>query len=178
MRRVSPFLVFTSAAVVLLGGCGRADAPPPPRPAPRPAPVEVRPLSSAAYVAEASSIDLLIIQASELAASRSSSSAIRDLAAMLARDHRGTSAQLSFAGRRLNLLPSATLSVGHRAVLDQLATTADFDSSYVTQMVRIHERGLQLHGDYLRRGDSPTLKPVAEMVAPVMRRHLDRLRGL
>ena len=178
MRRLARTAVLLGLSALVLVGCGRREAPPPSRPATRPPPSEVRPASAADYVAFASSIDLLVIQASQLATSQARSPRVRDVAAMLIRDHNGASAQLSFAGRRLNLLPSASMQPQHRAMLDQLSTTGDFDATYRSIMISAHEQGVKLHGDFAARGESPTLRPVAEVVAPIMRRHLDALRGL
>lgn len=170
-------LVITTACLVL-AGCGRRVAPPAPPPPAKPQRVDVIPATPRDYVATASSLDLFVIQASELGQGRARSPRLRDLAAMLARDHRGTSAQLSFAGRRLNLLPSATMMPHHRAMFDDLNNSADFDASWRRLLISAHEQGVKLHGDYARAGESPTIRPVAEMAFPVMRRHLDELRGL
>jgi hypothetical protein len=45
-------------------------------------------------------------------------------------------------------------------------------------MTAVHEQGVRVHGDFARAGSSPTLRPVAEIAFPAMRRHLDQLRGL
>jgi putative membrane protein len=135
-------------------------------------------LSPADYVATASSIDLFVIQASEMAQSRGRSARVRDFAAMLVRDHRGVSAQMSFAGRRVNLLPPATMMPRHRAMLDQIHNASDFDASFKQVMIAVHDEGYRVHSAFAARGESPTLRPVAEMAAPVMRRHRDELRGL
>lgn len=179
MRAASRLLVAVAVGTLMLGGCARREAPPPAPPAP-PAPtrVEVLPLSPADYVATASSIDLFVIEASRLAQGRSGSVRLRSLADRLLADHGGTSSQLSFAGRRLNLLPSATLSPRHRAMLDELRAAPDFDASWKRLMIAVHEQGVRVHGDFARAGDSPTLRPVAEIAFPAMRRHLDELRGL
>ena len=165
-------------AALLRAGCGRREAPPAPPSPPPPAPVAPLPLSAADYVATASSIDLLVIQAADLAATRAANARLRDVAAMLRRDHVGVSAQLSFAGRRLNLLPTATLQSRHRAMLDEIAAAPDFEAAWKRVMIAVHEQGVRVHGDFARAGTSPTLRPVAEVAFPAMRRHLDQLRSL
>ena len=67
-------------------------------------------LSAAAYVAAAASIDYYEIQSAELAFERARDPANRAFAQKTLTAHRGTSAQLSMAGRRLNLLPTASLT--------------------------------------------------------------------
>ncbi len=179
MRSASRFLIILGLGSLSLAGCGRREAPPapPPRP-PAPSRVEALPLSPNDYLATASSIDLLVIEASKLAQSRSTSARVRNVAATLLTDHGGVSAQLSFAGRRLNLLPSASLMPRHQAMLNELGGAPDFDAAYRRIMIAAHEQGIRVHGDFARAGNSPTLRPGAEIAFPAMRRHLDALRGL
>ena len=164
-------------AVIVLAGCERRQRPAPPRPAPPPETVQPA-ISTAAYFATAASIDLLSIRASEHAMRHSADARTRQIAQMLLQDHRGTSSQLSMAGRRLNMLPSATLLPRHQALLTQLQASADMDSLYRRQMLAVHEEAVRLQDAYAERGDSPTLRPVAKSAATVERRHLERLRGL
>lgn len=179
MRSASRFLLILGLGTLALAGCGRREAPPaPPSPRPAPSPVEAAPLAPGNYVATASSIDLLVMQASRLAQARSQNARVRSIAGILLADHGGVSAQLSFAGRRLNFLPSATMMPRHQATLDELRAAPDFDAAFKRVMIAAHEQGLRVHGDFARAGDSPTLRPVAEIAFPAMRRHLDQLRAL
>ena len=141
-------------------------------------PVVIRPLFPADYMAMASSIDLYEIRSSELALTRAQNPRHRDFARMMITAHNGTSAQLSFAGRRLNLLPSATLLPSHQAMLDELSSGANFDAIYHRQQIAVHEAALRLHGDFAARGESATLRPVAANAARIVRRHLDIMRRM
>jgi putative membrane protein len=157
------------ALVLFIAGCA-SNVPQQPRPAPRNAPSQrplTGPVSPETYVAQAASIDLFVIKSSELALSRSSNSAIRDVATRLISAHQGTASQLSFAGRRLNLLPSAALLPQHQAMLDELNASGDFDRAYVRLQRSVHGQALALHNDYARRGTSPTLRRVAANAAAV-----------
>ena len=135
-------------------------------------------ISAAAYVAAASSIDLFEMQSAQLALQRAQDPANRSLAQKLLAAHEGTSAQLSFAGRRLNLLPSASLDADHLAMLNALQATGDFDHTYRAQQAIVLQEGLKLHAGYARSGDSPTLRPIAANAESVMRANLQALRGL
>ena len=178
MRRVAVTLVALS--LVLVGGCagdggggGGASVP-----AASVAPAAISPLivSAAAYVATASSIDLFQVKSAELALQRSQDPALRDFAGRALSAHKGTSAQLSFAGRRLNLLPTATLNSEHQAMLDALASAGDFDKLYRAQENIVLQEGLRLHAGYAKGGESPTLRPVAANAENVMRANLSALR--
>lgn len=171
---------IAGVAALLLAGCATSDAPQAPRERPRGTPVlPVAPaLSAAVYVAAASSLDLFEIRSAQLALSRASDPRLRDFARTMVDAHHGTSAQLSFAGRRLNLLPSATLLPEHQAMLNELAASTDFDRAYRRQQLKAHEEALGLHSGYARSGTSPTLRPVAKAAVPIVQRHLQRLRGI
>ena len=172
MRRLA---ISALIVVLVVAGCARREPVAPPQPQPRPA---MSALSSAAYMATAASIDLYEIRSSELAVARASDPRLRDFARRMLADHRGTSAQLSFAGRRLNLLPSATLMPQHQAMMNELAASADFDRTYLRQQLAVHQAALAIHSAYAARGASPTLRPVAAAAVPIVRGHLQQLRAI
>jgi len=171
--------VLLIAAATLAGCATKQAGPTEPRPgtpyAPRPLP---GPVSPATYVAQAASIDLFVVRASELAQQRSADPRLRNVANELMAGHNGLAAQLSFAGRRLNLLPGAAMLPQHQAMYEELAGATNFDQTYLRQQRAIHGAALSLHADYARRGSSPTLRPVAQNAATVERNHLNLLRGL
>ena len=176
MRR---FILPTAVASLILAGCAREERPP--APTPRPGPVRPAPqaaLPPADYVAQAASIDLFAIRSSELAVTQATNPRVRDVARRIMGDHAGTSGQLSLAGRRLNLLPSASLRPEHEAMMRELLSSPDFDRLYLSQQRRVHERAVVLHSAFAARGSSPTLRPVAAAAVPVERRHLQSLRGI
>jgi putative membrane protein len=169
-----------AAAFLLVAGCAREQ----PRPAPPSGPrVPARPplgaaVTAAQYVASASSIDLFIISSSELALRKSTNPRTREFAEMMISAHKGTSAQLSLEGRRLNLLPSATLSPRHQAMLNELERAPDFDALYRRDQLAVHNEAEALHGRYAASGTSPTLRPVAAVILPIIQRHLRMLQYL
>jgi putative membrane protein len=96
---------------------------------------------------------------------------VRELAETMIRDHQGTSGQLSLEGRRLNLLPSATLRPIEQAMLDALQSSSRFDADFVNDLRTVHEQAIALDAAYLANGRSPTLLPVAASALPVEQRH-------
>ncbi len=179
IHRLGAAAIATGLAVLVLAGCQPSERAPRPRP---PGPIVQPPpgptVSAAAYMASAASIDLFEIQSSQMALSRSRHAFHRNFASMMIGAHRGTSAQLSFAGRQLNLLPPATLLPRHQAMLAELSSSADFDGTYHRQQIAVHEEALRLHSSYARNGASPTLRPVAANAAPIVRRHLEMMRAM
>ena len=180
MRSLRPFAALT--AIFALAACETAERPsapaqPPPqvrRPAPQPPRSPA--LSDATFVAANASIDLFVIRSSELALERSTSPRVRDFASSMIAAHKGTSGQLSLAGRRLNLLPSATLRPGEQAMLDALQLSSRFDAEYVRDQLLVHKQAVAIDAAYAARGRSPTLRPVARAALPIEQRHL-RLLG-
>lgn len=160
-------------SALLLGACQPKS--PPGRPPVSPdLPPGTAALSPRDYVELAASIDLFEVKSSELALARTATPRLRDYATMTAAAHNGTAAQLSFAGRRLNLLPSAKPMRAHRAMLDALEASKDFDATYRRQQVEVHRVAARVHAEFAAGGDSPTLRPVAASAARIERDHLDR----
>ncbi len=168
------FKAFTAMTVAALAGCSSA-----PRPAPSATfvlPSTAAALTPAIYMQLASTSSLFSIRASELALQRASSSRVRDAARAIIADQGGVGSQLSFAGRRVDLLPSAALTDGQAADLERLRTSSDFDSDYRRSVGNVLARSLEAHQAFARAGTSPTLRPVAEMAAPVTKKNLDAVR--
>lgn len=168
--------VTAMAMIICLGSCAREERPAPPSvsergPFPRPSPSGLA-ASEAEFVSENGSIDLFVIRSSELALQRSSSARILDFARTMIEDHKGTSAQLSLEGRRLNLLPSATLRPNEQAMFDSLTASSRFDADYVHDQRIVHQRAIALNSAYAANGSSPTLRPVAAATLPIEQRHL------
>ena len=161
-------------AALMLGACQPKQ--PPVRQPPRVTapPAGTIALAAPDYVALAASIDLFEVRSSELALARTANPRLRDYATMVAAAHNGTAAQLSFAGRRLNLLPSAKPMRAHQEMLDALAASSDFDALYRRQQVEVHRVAARLHADFADSGKSPTLRPVAASAARIERAHLER----
>jgi putative membrane protein len=125
----------------------------------------------------AASTSLFAVRASELVAARSSDPRLRDVARTIAQDQRGIGSQLNFAGRRLNLLPSAALTEAQAADLERLGSTSDVDALYRQLVSSALMQSLQAHSAFAAQGASPTLRPVAKMAAPATRRNLQQLRS-
>ncbi len=165
-------------AVLFLAACQPKQAPVRQPPQVEDLPPPAKALDAADYVALAASIDLFEVQSAELALARTATPRLREYATMTAAAHNGTAAQLSFAGRRLNLLPSAKPMRAHRALLDSLEASKDFDATYRRQQIEIHRTAARLHADFAAGGASATLRPVAASAARIERDHLARALAL
>jgi predicted outer membrane protein len=172
MKRANIWLAV--AAVATLSGCGSKPAPTAAS-APFVLPSAVATLTPALYMQLASTSSLFAIRASEIAAERGDGRT-RDVARAIIADQGGVGSQLSFAGRRLDLLPSATLPEAQQADLERLRASRDIDGDYRRMVGGVLARALEAHRTFAARGDSPTLRPVAEMAISPTARNLDAVR--
>jgi predicted outer membrane protein len=131
-------------------------------------------MASSSYFAEATAIDLFQLRAADLALQRGSGKA-RTFAFESRRQHQAISAQMSFAGRYLDLLPSRELPAEYQQMLAALLSAPNFNSAYLDQQRRVGGRALKLHTDYARAGASPTLRPVAKFAAAAVASELRML---
>ena len=175
-----PGIGFGVAAAItvtlILASCAPKRPAPPAPPAPPPPAVEPVALDPQSYMAMAGSNALFVVRASGLAQERVSRSALRQFASEAARDHNGIGAQLNFAGRRINLLPSNRLQPRYQTALDQLAASTDFDTAYRRQITVALRDCIRWHRSFEKNGESPTLRPVARFAASVCEANLEGLR--
>jgi predicted outer membrane protein len=169
-------IAFVGLSGLIIASCASREAP---RTRPSP-PVAVappsRPMGAEEYMKVTSSNALLVVRASELAMKRSTHGSTLQLASRLSRDHMGIASQLNMAGRRLNLLPSASMSMLDQVMFDGLSRASDFDVAYKRRMKSAVENCASYHGSYAQVGGSPTLRPVARFAASVCRDELRLLR--
>ena len=173
--RAAGCTVLVTAA--LLAGCAPKKAPPPPVVA---APPVARPaaLDPESYMAFSASSALFAVRASRMAEARGSTNKIKKFASQVVMDQTGIGAQLSFAGRRIDLLPSSRPLAEHQAMLERLATSSDFDATYTGQLSRVLRDAAVVHRAFEAGGESPTLRPVAQFAAPVCEKNLAALQKL
>lgn len=76
--------------------------------------------------------------------------------------------------------PPKQLETRHKKMLEHLdATPADkFDATYLDQQLLAHEETLTLMMSYFNGGDNPQLRSLAAGTAPVVGRHLERVKAL
>lgn len=121
---------------------------------------------------------LFAVQASRMAEARGTTNKLKKFATQVVMDQTGIGAQLSFAGRYIDLLPSSRLLPQHQTMLERLATASDFDGTYKGQLARVLREAGEAHRAFEAGGDSPTLRPVARMAAPVCEKNLAGLAKL
>ena len=110
-----------------------------------------------------------------LAQKKATSESARTLATQLRTDHERANAELMEIARRKGIQVDTAPTDEQRQAASKLtaANGPDFDRAYTDEMVRDHEKAVQLFEDYSHTGNDPDLKTFAAKVLPTLRHHLE-----
>lgn len=137
------------------------------------------PLTADAFAAEAARSDMYEIQSGQLAQTKAVSPMVKQMGAMLVKDHTMTTQKLmdtlTAVGRPMN---APGLDGRRRDMIQQLeaAQGAEFDRLFHQQQLMAHQEALALHRGYAANGDVPQLRTVAAQAAEVVQGHLQHLQ--
>lgn len=126
------------------------------------------------FVPMAVSSNLLEIESSRLALSRSRDPQVHRLANEMIRDHRRASRRMASVAQASGIaMPSAMLNMRHQRMLDQLAGTpdAEFDVAYLALQSQAHDEAITLFRTYGTNGENPRLAAFARQTLPTLQRH-------
>jgi putative membrane protein len=175
MRRlVVPLLVFCFA------GCAQDNNSPSNRPTTKgagPGPQD-RQWASKAY-----QLNLYQIEAGRLAASRSTTDRVRNLARMMSRDYTELGAQLDLYAAQHKLALPNDLDEAHATYLEKLADLPpgpDFDRSYLNLELKTHHELIDLYEEEASKGEFPAARAIAQGALPDLyarQRHIQQLRS-
>lgn len=138
------------------------------------------PMTVDAYATEAARSDMYEIQSGKLAQTRGASDAVKQMGAMLVKDHTMTTQTLMAAMQAVNRpISRPSLDARRRDMIAQLeaAQGAAFDRLFHQQQIMAHQEALALHQGYAANGDVPQIKTVAAQAAPVVEGHLKHLQS-
>ena len=133
------------------------------------------------YVSNAAEGDIYEVQAADIATSRSKNPAVKELAAMIKKDHSKAAQEMMEAVRSAQgVTIPAKLDERRQGFLDNLkqAPADQFDRVWITQQEAAHEESLTLHRTYADAGDNAALKAHAAKTAPIIEKHLEHVRKL
>lgn len=145
-----------------------------------PAPVQAV-MTDAEFVQAVANADAFEIQSSELAATRAARQDVKNFAAMMVRDHRATTQELSALAPTLNLTaPTPTIDASHQAKLDSLRgqTGEAFDDAYLDAQVEAHENAVRAFEGYIAGAQAGPLRDWANTTLPKLRTHLTSVQSL
>ena len=123
--------------------------------------------------------------AGALAATKGTSSALRDFGRRMARDHHTLRVQGEALTKRMKITPippdEDNLIADAQKNLDNLNAIAkgkDFDKAYIDSEVEVHKRVLELVTRAMEEAESTELKNLIQKAAPVIRDHLDLAQSI
>jgi len=123
--------------------------------------------------------------AGALAATKGTSSAVRDFGKRMTRDHHTLRAQGEALAKKLKITPTPPgddhLVADAQKSMDNLNSTAkgkDFDKAYVDGEVEVHKAVLDLATKAMDQAQSTELKNLIQKAAPVIKGHLDLVESI
>lgn len=142
-------------------------------------------LSDANIVALLDEANMADSAAGSIAATKGTSSAVRDFAKMMMRDHHTLRAQCQALAKKLNVTPEPP--AGDNSVsnsqknLDMLNSTAkgkDFDKGYIDAEVDYHKAVLETATKAMSAAQNTELKDLIQKAAPLLQAHLDKAQSI
>jgi putative membrane protein len=129
---------------------------------------------TADFVNEAATSDMFEIQASKLAASRTTGE-VQTFANQMVTDHSKTTGDLSKLAQGANTPLPAEMTSSQKSMLTKLDGLQgnDFSKQYMDDQVSVHKDAVSLFERYGKGGDSEQLKSWASQTLPTLQHHLD-----
>ena len=127
------------------------------------------------------STNLFEIESSKLALTRSQSSAIKEFADHMVKDHTRAANRTSQVLAELGASPPpAMLEPAQQQQLDTLKSVENpqFDSAFIEVQYVAHVEAIAVVRDYAQTGDNERLKALAAQALPMLQGHLDHVTRL
>src|SRR2546423_1980033 len=137
-------------------------------------------MSDANIVALLDEANMADSSAGAIAATKGTSSSVRDFAKRMERDHHQLRAQGQALAKKLNVTPAAPsddpvmpMAQNETNTLNSTAKGKDFDKAYVDAEVNVHKAVLDLATKAAGQTQTAELKNLIRKAAPVIKAHLD-----
>jgi len=135
------------------------------------------------FVTKAAQSDMLEIQSSKLALTKSDSDKTKAFADRMIKDHTETSKELKtlVSGGKAKADVPAELDKAHKEKLDKLVKQSngkDFTKDYNDMQVSAHKDAVSLFERYAKEGDNAGLKTFAAKTLPHLQEHLKMAQDL
>jgi putative membrane protein len=137
-------------------------------------------ISAQDFAATAASSDMFEIRSSELALQKSQTSAVKEFAQMMIKDHTEASKNLMAAAKQDGIAVPGEMAEKHAAQVKALsgAEGEAFDAAYLDAQLAGHKEALALMTNYAKDGDAAALKAHAQKTAPIVQMHLEHVEQL
>ena len=140
------------------------------------------PVSTNEFVKKVALSDMLEIESSQLALSRTPDTDTKPFAERMVKDHQETSKELKalISGGKVKATLPTGLDAEHQAKLDELKAKSgkEFDQAYDKMQLQAHEEAVALLESYSKNGDNADLKAWAGKTLPHLKEHLAMAKKL
>ena len=125
------------------------------------------------FAIEAAEAGLMEIKLGELAKSKGTTTAVKDLGGHMVTDHTKGSNELKTLAASKNIILPASLSEKGQKAYDKLAKKEgkDFDKAYTHCMVKDHKKVICKFKKEVKKGDDAELKSWASHTLPTLKHH-------
>ncbi|HYJ91930.1 MAG TPA: DUF4142 domain-containing protein, partial [Pyrinomonadaceae bacterium] len=120
------------------------------------------------------------IEFSKLASTKSTNADIKKFAQMMVADHTKAATELKALATKKSVTLPTDMDSSHKSELDSLKskTGADFDKTYVDDMVSDHEKAVSDFQSKAKNASDPDVKAFAEKTLPTLQKHLDAIKAI
>jgi putative membrane protein len=138
------------------------------------------PTDANGFATAVAATDLYEIESAKLAASKGTSTEVKELAGHLQTDHTRSTAELRTAASQAKVTVTPALDAEKQAMLDQLkaANGAEFDRLFLQQQKTAHQKALAVVQSYAQGGDAAPLKAFATKATGIIQGHIEHLNGI
>ena len=138
--------------------------------------------STPVFVEQAASSDLYEVAAGKLASEKGQSEAVKTFGRHMVEAHSKTTEELKgiVQSEKLDVKLPTELNKKQQSMLEALteAKPEEFDTLYIQQQIKAHEKAADLFDKYAERGENQALKQFAANTLPTIKRHLEEARKL
>lgn len=134
----------------------------------------VQVVADSTFVREARQGSLFEVRAGTLAGLKASNPAVKQFASRMVSDHTKLGDQWSALGDRLGAKSKPELDAMQNDAMSRFRTVtgADFDRTYMTEMVQDHQKDLAAFQQMAQQGQSPELRQLASTSVTTIQQHL------
>jgi putative membrane protein len=132
------------------------------------------------FVEDAAVGGMAEVELGKMASTKAANAEVKKFAQMMVTDHTNANNELKALAAKKGWKLPADLDSSHKATMDDLRNRvgADFDKSYVEEMVDDHETDVKAFEDKAKNATDPDLRAFAEKTLPVLRKHLDAIKAI
>jgi putative membrane protein len=176
---IRTLLIGGSAALAL--GASALAQPMPSMSAPPPG-ASTQALPTPDFLTAAAQSDQFEVKEGHMAERHGKSAKVRQMGAMMVRDHTKSTMMIKAAAAKAGMPPMAPpgLDAGQQQMMASLQSAhgRDFDRMYVDQQVKAHTKTLGIMTAYANDGPRGPVRMTAGKIVPVVQMHLDKFQTL